>query len=115
MAGMGSVSPWYEPTPPDPTFPGSQVMPPCPRPSPHLEGLDQAQGLIHAAADRQVVHGLLAQGAVGGNDEQAAAVIRVEGGAGRSALCGFAARGGLGQPAKSETSQEKRPPHHATD
>lgn len=37
-----------------------------------LEGLDEAQHLVDRAPDGQVVDGLLAEGAVGGDDEQAA-------------------------------------------
>jgi len=42
-----------------------------------LEGLDQAQRLVHAAAHRQVVHGDLAESALGVNDEEAPESVSV--------------------------------------
>lgn len=49
---------------------------PCVPHGPHLECLDQPECLINTAAHRQVVHGLLAQCAIRGNDEQATAATQ---------------------------------------
>jgi hypothetical protein len=53
-------------------FPLSMACALAVAPNPHLERLDQAQGLVHAAAHRQVVDGDLAQDARWADDEEAA-------------------------------------------
>jgi hypothetical protein len=43
--------------------------------APHLESLEKAERLVHAASNRQVVHGLLTQDAFRVDDEEASAIV----------------------------------------